>query len=109
MKKHTDAQHGRLYFDVIDTMIEPLGCGPTRLCVLFLRRYNGSNNGAIPLSVREVEAWCKCGHATAIRYLRELQERGLIEPVVVGSFRIKAGPNKMMATTWRLHFVKEAA
>jgi hypothetical protein len=109
MKKHTDAQHGRLYFDVIDNMIEPLGCGPTRLCVLFLRRYNGSNNGAIPLSVREVEAWCKCGHATAIRYLRELQERGLIEPVTVGSFCIKAGPQKMMATTWRLHFVKEAA
>jgi hypothetical protein len=109
MKKHPDAQHGRLYFDVIDTMIEPLGCGPTRLCVLFLRRYNGSNNGAIPLSVREAAAWCRCGTSTALRYLNELQEAGLIESVALGSFHIKAGPNRMMATTWRLHFVKEAA
>jgi hypothetical protein len=95
-------QFARLPFALIDTMIAPSSCGATKLYVLFLRRFNGYNNGAISLSVREAAGWCKCSAGTAQKILKELQEHGLIEPVVVGSFKIKAGELKNIATTWRL-------
>ena len=108
-KRHKGPQFARLDFDFIDTAIEPISSGATRLYILFLRRYNGHNNGLIALSVREAMGWCKCAQATAHAYLKELQLHGLIEPVVVGSFQIKSGDRKNHATTWRLPFLVEAA
>ena len=99
----------KLYHPFIDEKIEPLSSGATRLYIAFLRRYNGYNNAQIPFSVREAAAWCRCGLATAQSYLRELQEQGLIEPVVIGSFQIKLGDQKNAATTWRLPRVTEGA
>ena len=70
---------------------------------------NGHNGSGIAFSVREAAAWCGCGQATALTYFKELQEHGLIEPVLKGSFSIKAGERKNLATTWRLSFVEGAA
>jgi hypothetical protein len=99
----------KLYHDFIDMRIEPLSNGGTRLYLGLLRRYNGHNGGGISFSVREAAAWCGCGYATAISYFKELQDHGLIEPVLKGSFAIKAGARKNLATTWRLSFVEGAA
>jgi hypothetical protein len=104
--KKTGDYFAQLPFEFIDTEIASISPGATKLYVLFLRRFNGRNNGAIPLSVREAAAWCGCGQGTAHRLLKELQKHGLIQPVVVGSFQIKAGELKNAATTWRLPFLR---
>ena len=69
-------------------------------CALFelLERYTGINNGMIGLGVRDVAALLKCGHSTAGRALRELDDSGLARPLTPGFWRGRR------ATEWRLTF-----
>lgn len=60
------------------------------------RRYNGSNNGDIPLSCREAAEIAHCGKGTAGKKLAELVEHGFIKPAVKGRFR------NHHASTWGL-------
>ena len=53
------------------------------------RGYNGSNNGMIVLSVRQLAERMCCDLYTAALALRELVEKGFIEPRIKGAFSIK--------------------
>ena len=77
-----------------------LSAGARAVYVMLSQRYAGpgSNNGSIPLSVREVVDELHVGKATAHGYFRELQERGFIEVVIRGTFTRK----DRRATEWRL-------
>ena len=63
------------------------------------RAYNGSNNGRIVLSVREVAERMNCHRDTAGRALQDLVDRGFIEPRTKGAFSVKF----RRATEWRLN------
>ena len=63
------------------------------------RGFNGSNNGRIVLSVRELAKRMTCCHRdTAARALQELVDKGFIEPRARGAFHVKF----RRATEWRL-------
>jgi hypothetical protein len=61
-------------------------------------RYDESNNGRIPYSVREAAQALRIGKATAARDLIVLEERGFIVVMVRGAFNVKL----KLATEWRL-------
>jgi hypothetical protein len=62
-------------------------------------RYNGSNNGRIPYSVREAAKALNVSFQTAMRSLQLLQNRGFIVCTRKGAFSLKAAPS---ASEWRL-------
>jgi hypothetical protein len=64
-----------------------------------VRAYNGSNNGKIILSVRQLAERMGCAINTAMRALQELVDKGFIEPRVKGAFSVKF----RRATEWRLN------
>jgi hypothetical protein len=78
----------------------------TRILILLLRRFNGHNNGSIPLGAREAGQWCHCDHVTAWRALKELQKSNLITVVDKGRI-VLDGSGINRATRWRLNFVRE--
>ncbi len=82
-----------------------LSTGARALLIEFRRKFNGSNNGDIAMSVREAARLLGCHKDTAVKALREVEEKGWIRPMEKGSFHMKseAGGRKFRAaTTWRL-------
>jgi hypothetical protein len=63
------------------------------------RGYNGSNNGRIVLSVRDVATRLGCHRDTACGALQELIDKGFIEPRIKGAYSVKF----KRATEWRLN------
>jgi hypothetical protein len=63
------------------------------------RGYNGSNNGKIVLSVRDLARRLGCHRDTACGALHELIDKGFIEPRIKGVFSVKF----RRATEWRLN------
>jgi predicted transcriptional regulator len=73
--------------------------------LLMMRKYNGYNNGAIQLGVREVARRCHCSLATASRALNRLQHAGLISLTYNGHLVRDFGrPNA--PSRWKLNFVQ---
>lgn len=66
--------------------------------ITMMMRYNGHNNGALPVSVRWLSSRVGVGKSTAQRALDRLRAAGLIERVVVGRFQGR----KSRATRWRV-------
>lgn len=69
------------------------------------RRYNGRNNGDIPLSHREAEALLDCSNTAVEKAFKGLQIKGFIKPQQKGSFcwkTTKDGRSQGRATRWRL-------
>jgi hypothetical protein len=64
-----------------------------------IRGYNGSNNGRIVLSVRNLAKRLGCDKDTANDALQELTDKGFIEPTIKGAFHVKF----KRATEWRLN------
>lgn len=62
------------------------------------RVYNGINNGTLGMSVRRLAHMLPCSPTTAKRALDELEQRGFIVPVRIGTFSRKDG----MATEYRM-------
>ena len=60
--------------------------------------YNGSNNGRLALSVRDAAARCRVNKDTVSASLRLLEDHGLIECAMPGSFSLKT----RHASEWRL-------
>ena len=85
--------------------IKAISANGKALILAMADRYNGFNNGSILFGVREVAEWLHSSKSTALRTLAELKDAGLIEPVELGSFNLKAGSRKGAATTWRLNFI----
>ena len=59
---------------------------------------NGTNNGDIPMSIREAAGLLRTGKDQATKAFADLQDRGFIKPSVKGCFTFKA----RHATTWVL-------
>ncbi|NKM57179.1 hypothetical protein GFL21_22065 [Rhizobium anhuiense] len=67
------------------------------------QRYNGSNNGEIPLSRREAEAAMNCSDKPVIAAFKGLQEKGFIKVATRGSFHWKKGGGQSgRSTRWIL-------
>jgi DNA-binding transcriptional regulator YhcF (GntR family) len=64
------------------------------------RRYNGSNNGTLHLSVRELARAWNWSKASAARAIEELVDKGFIEITRNGGFNLK--DRKRQATEYRL-------
>jgi hypothetical protein len=66
-----------------------LGLAPPARAVLIEigGRFNGSNNGRIGISVRELAERCNISKDTAARGIQDLEDVGLIETVTKGAFR----------------------
>ena len=63
-----------------------------------MRRYNGSNNGRIHMSMREAETLCNCSNKPIRRSLERLQELGFIKKTKQGGFNVKV----RHASEWEL-------
>ncbi|OQP84215.1 hypothetical protein BTR14_20590 [Rhizobium rhizosphaerae] len=69
------------------------------------RRYNGRNNGDIPMSHREAEQLLNCSNRPIAKAFAGLEEKGFIKPVTKGSFDwkvAKQGKNHGRSTRWEL-------
>jgi DNA-binding transcriptional regulator YhcF (GntR family) len=77
-----------------------LDCVARCVYVELARRYAGagSNNGRIPLSLRELAEKLGVSKATAMRALKKLQNRGFVVLSKQGAFSMKV----RHATEWRL-------
>ncbi|MCJ2039306.1 helix-turn-helix domain-containing protein [Methylobacterium sp. J-059] len=94
-------RHSRIYHWFYDTPAwQSLNAGARATYLMLLRRYvgPGTNNGAIPLSVREIADELQVGKSTAAEFLAQLQERGFITVTIRGTFTHK----NRRATEWRL-------
>ena len=97
--KGGEGRHIRLYHYMCKSPAWKSLNGNERATYLLLaERYNGSNNGTIPYSVREVAADLRISQQTACRCLQALQERGFIVAMMKGAFSLKVHH----ATEWRL-------
>ena len=93
------ARHVRLYHWMMATPAwKSLNGNQRAIYVEIAARYDGSNNGRIPYSVREAAQALHIGKATAARDLIVLEERGFIVVMVRGAFNVKL----KLATEWRL-------
>lgn len=77
---------------------------PRAVFIEVVRRYNGSNNGRISLSAREVAKLVNIGRATAADALKDLTARGFIQVASPGGFGQKASEDGPVgrAARWRL-------
>jgi hypothetical protein len=82
---------------------------PIHIAVLLLliRKYNGRNNGALALGVREAARRCHCSQATTCRALARLQKDRLITAVYKGHLVPETG-RPDIATRWKLNFVRDS-
>lgn len=75
------------------------------LYVELKRRYNGKNNGDIPMSHREAQSLLGCSNKPISAAFAGLQRKGFIKAAVKGSFDWKAartGDNNGRSTRWEL-------
>ena len=63
------------------------------------RRFNGHNNGEIPLSCREAAELCNVGKNTAAKAFEELRQKGFIQIATEAGFNMKGGRR---SRRWRL-------
>ncbi len=75
------------------------------LLLEYRRKYNGSNNGEIAMSVRQAARLLNCCLDTAAKAQGELEEKGWVREAQKGSFHWKedaSGRKHRPATTWRI-------
>lgn len=72
-------------------------------------RFNGKNNGEIPLSCREAASVCHIGKGTAKRCFDDLIERGLIKVTEESNFNYKMKRSRRWALTHKPYNNKMAS
>lgn len=77
---------------------QSLSCPARAVWLEIMGRFNGYNNGSIPLSCREAADFCNIGKGTAARAFAELLDRGFIDIGEYSSFTLKY----KRARTWIL-------
>ncbi len=93
------ARHIRIYHMTLRTAAwKSLDAVARALYVEILSRYNGSNNGRIPYSIREGAAALRIGKTKSAVGLKDLQDRGFIAAITRGGFNRK----NRHATEWRI-------
>ena len=96
-KGRSSGQFAALPFQIIDSdAYRSLKPAAVSVYIQLLRRFNGSNNGYIPYSCRDVAEACNIGKMTAQRAFKQLEAVGLIECIVPSSFNSR----KKMAREW---------
>lgn len=94
-----DARHVRFYQWLLTSdAYRALDCTARALLVEFYSLYNGMNNGALFLSVREAARRLGVAPNTAQKAIRQLEDKGFIRSKLKGSFDWKGGH----ATSWIL-------
>lgn len=90
-----------LRYDIVDSSAW-LNLTPAERSVLIqiARRYNGSNNGFLGASVRELALECKIAKGTVTSAVNKLTEIGFIDIVVKGAFSWKIGKASEYRLTW---------
>jgi hypothetical protein len=92
-------KHVRLYsWLLMSEAWRSLSCEARALLVELSAFYNGENNGALFLSIREAARRLNIGKSSAARAFAELTDRGFIRPLVKGAFSRKV----RHATSWVL-------
>lgn len=88
-----------LRHDVMDSEAW-ISLNPVTRCIWIevMRRYNGSNNGNIPFSCREISARLAVSKDTASRGFNDLIDRGFIRITVDSAFNLKTKRSRR----WRL-------
>ncbi len=98
-RSNHEGRHVRIYYWLMATPAWKSLSAQARVVFLELNwRYDGSNNGRIGLSIRDAAAACNIARNTAMRALRELEERGFIVCMRWGHFGLKT----RLAAEWRL-------
>jgi hypothetical protein len=97
--KDKAARHVRLYHWLLRSEAwQSLSTNARALYVEMSARYNGSNNGRIPFSVRDAAQCLSIGKNAASAAFTALQHRGFIIATRRSAFNVKT----KMATEWRL-------
>ena len=106
-----DGQHVRLYrWELESPAYRSLSLGARALLVELKALYNGSNNGALFLSVRRAADRLGASKSFAADRFLELKAHGFIRPKDAGHFTVKCLLGNGRATTWILteHPIGEA-
>jgi DNA-binding transcriptional regulator YhcF (GntR family) len=97
--KDKAARHIRLYHWLLRSEAwQSLSANARAIYIEMATRYNGSNNGQIPFSVRDAANRAHIGKNAADAALTLLQARGFIVATRRGGFNVKT----KIATEWRL-------
>jgi DNA-binding MarR family transcriptional regulator len=100
-KAKSSERHVRLYFALLDSHAwSALSHTEQAAYIAFCRVYNGSNNGRLAMSVRDLQKRLSCGQGTASRALNRLVEVGLIRQAKAGIFTRREDTRR--AAEWRL-------
>ncbi|MCZ6591643.1 MAG: hypothetical protein O7B98_10970 [Alphaproteobacteria bacterium] len=98
-RRKGEPKHVRIYRWMFDCpAYRSLNVYERCLLVELGRRYNGTNNGEISMSVREAANRLGCSINPAAKAFRGLEGRGFIRTHVKGAFNVK----QRHATTWIL-------
>ena len=93
------AKHVGLYMHLLLSKAwRRLSCNGRSLYIELAYRYNGENNGRVPLSVREAAEALNIAPNTALKAFGELRATGFIKVRRLGSFGLK----QRHATEWIL-------
>jgi hypothetical protein len=99
-KRHRPERYVKLRYWLLDSAAwQSLPGGACALYVKMAQRYNGSNNGHIPYSVREAARAVHVSQGMAKYLLDVLQDRGFIVCTKRGAFSLKT---RREASQWRL-------
>ncbi len=104
-KKRGKGRHTRLeeWFQATEAWAT-LKPGPRALYIEFKRRFNGGNNGAIRMSVREAAELLNVHRNTVPSYFAYLSERGLIVQTRAGHLGFDGHG---IASTWALSEIRQ--
>lgn len=96
-----DASHVRIYRFEQETLAYQSLCVGARALLIEVRSlYNGNNNGALFLSVREAGRRMNVGKDAAAEWFADLIDRGWIRPKVEAGFNWKTAARARMASCW---------
>jgi DNA-binding transcriptional MocR family regulator len=89
----------QLFWFVVDSPIwREMTGDEVKAYIRVARRFNGTNNGSIVISARELAVELGCSKSKAARLLKSLVDRGLLEIAVKSAFSLKT----KRATEYRL-------
>jgi Helix-turn-helix domain len=90
-----------LTYDILNSPAwEGLSAQARAVLIQIAKRYNGTNNGALSVSVRELERECRINKDTAGKAARALVEAGFLELAQAGSFKYKMRHAAVYRLTW---------
>jgi hypothetical protein len=90
-----------LTFDLIGSPAwEGLSTQARAVLIQVAKRYNGSNNGRLAVSVRMLEAECCITKTTAAKAIKKLVEAGFLDVMQQGAFSNKKSMSAEYRLTW---------